>query len=401
MTDKFFDFIANHEGQDTDSLRLALHDKQLDFDLDFALLQIECRRKTQRKLPRILQNPRFLFPDSLSAEQASAEALGKFHASLICPGTSILDMTAGLGIDSFYLSDVAKEAVVIEQDPLKAKILSHNIEILGKNNLTVIEGDSVAWLKETQRNFDIIFVDPARRDSSLKRVYGLKDCSPDIIEIQDFLLKKADRVLIKASPMLDVSRTLCDFPSISSVYAVGTKWECKEILIELKANNPASSKTLKAINLDNDGNIVSEFQSMIKPNVPTEFNCVEYLSINDLKQGIFILEPSPMMMKISPWNEVCKTFKAKKFDISSNLFLSAECPENFPGRVTRLDKILTKKDRKSLVGLPVSIVSRNFPESAQDLRKNLKVKEGDENFIYASRIESRPIMLLAQKVQNL
>lgn len=401
MTDKFFDFIEKNQNQDTNALRLALHNKNLDFNLDFALLQIDCRKKTKRKLPLLLQNSRFLFPDALSAEQASAEALAIYHSSLICQGNDVLDMTTGLGIDSINFSNCGKTVVSIEVDLNKSRIFAHNIKVLGKRNITPVCGDSVTFLRNTNSHFDVIFVDPARRDISLNRVFGLRDCMPDVLGLEKLLLEKADRILIKASPMLDITQTLKDFSSVSFVSAVGIKGECKEILIELKSNQPSSSKVLNAINLDNEGNIISEFQSIVNPYYDSDNSFLQLASFNDLQPGSFILEPSPMLMKIAPWSEVCRIYKAKKFDSSSNLFISNESPQNFPGRVTCLKKVLTKKDRKSLIGLPVSVVSRNFPQSSEILRKRLKVKEGEENFLYASRIKSQPVMLLCKKVQNL
>lgn len=401
MTDNYFDFIKKNQGMDTNVLRLSFHDKQCDFDLDFALLQIDCRNKTKRKLPRILQNPKFLFPDAISAEQSSAEALASFHSSLIQKGDSILDMTAGLGMDSFYMAERAKDVTSIELDRNKAQIFSHNIKICGKDNITPVCDDSVSFLRETACHFDVIFIDPARRDSSLKRVYGLKDSTPDVIGLENLLLKKADRILIKASPMIDISQTLRDFSSVSSIYAMGIKGECKEILIELNANQSSPEKVVKAINLDSEGKIIYEYQTIINSDSKSSPPTLQYATLDDLHPGMFILEPSPMMMKISPWGELCQDYDAKMFGPSSNLFISKKFPEKFPGRVTRLTKILTKKDRKSLIGLPVSVISRNFPSSSEELRKNFKLKEGDENFLYASRIQLQPVMLLCQKVQNL
>lgn len=401
----FFDFVKENAYEDPLKLRLQLKQKDYDFDLSYALIQIECRQKTAYKLKNFISNSHFLFPDKISAEQSSHQAVAKFHSSLFNNCKEILDMTAGLGIDALEIASTGAKIKAFELDHKKAKTLSHNAKVFGLNNLYVVNEDSISFLKNTSQKFDGIYIDPARRGESNKRLYNLGDCRPDVIENQNLLRSRAKKILIKASPLLDISQTLKDLKNIESIYVVGVKGECKELLIELNSqilsdNEAADNQvfhakpfpSLTAINLDNEGKIISHFKSS-NINVP-----IEMASISDITPGSYILEPSAMIMKIAPWSDLSKKYKAKKIGLSSHLFVSTSKPIDFPGRVTQIQKVLKKQDRKSLNGFPASVISKNHPLTSESIRKELNLKEGDSDFIYATRIGDKPIMLLTSSL---
>lgn len=396
ITEDFFSFIDNNLEKDPIQLLLAFKKNKWDFDMELAVTQIICRKKNVDKLKSFLSNPRFLFPDSLSAEQASHQGVAYFHASLVSPKDSVLDMTAGLGIDAFSMSRVAEKVTAVEISEHKAETLKYNADVLKIPNLEVLNEDSVKFLQNLSRQFDLIFIDPARRGEGNKRVYNLKDCIPDVTQFQDLLIKHSPRIIIKASPLLDVSQTLRDLKNIKSVRAIGVKDECKELLIEIVSPSKISkqsSSLLEAINLDKEGKIVSCF-SITKTFEESEKGDIEYIDEKNIFPGDYLLEPSPMVMKIAPWSEICKRFKAKKLDKSSHLFISKEEPKDFPGKVSKFEKFINKRDRKNLIGFPASVVSKNHPLSPDEIRKNFNLKESDNNFIYATRIDGKPIMML-------
>lgn len=393
----FFDFIKQYSDQDPLKLRLALDKTSNSFDTELAITQIECRKKYNSKLKEILKEDKFLFPDSISGEQASHQAVAKYHASLVKNYTSVLDITAGLGIDSIYMAKAGANVTAIELNLQKAKILNYNAHILGLQNLKVTNDDSISFLKTTDEKFDLIFCDPARRDASNKRVYNLHDCSPDILENQNLLLSKAEKVIIKASPLLDISQTIKDFPKIESIQVIGVKGECKEVLITINekfCGSNANHIKIESINLDIDGNVISFFSDYFN----SEGEGISFASIEDIKPGYFILEPSAMIMKIAPWQKIASTFKAKKLGNSSHIFISQFLPESFPGRVTKIKEILKKDSRKTLVGFHATVVSRNYPLSSEQLRKSLRLKEGDQNFIYATRLKEKPMLILSSAI---
>ena len=384
------DFIELYKSEDPIKLLLSLKQEDFSFDLKWAVNQIECRQKQTKKLSEFISNPLFLFPDTLAAEQASHQVVARYHASLISGNQKILDMTSGLGIDSLSLA--AKNNVTsLELDSLRAETLSQNAKVLNIDSITVINADSVEFLKNTNTVFDLIFIDPARRDNTNKKVYNLHDCLPDVINIQNLLLEKSEKILIKASPMLDISQTVRDFsPHLNSIRAVGVKGECKEILIELSLNHEEPI-LFEAVNLAENGEKISVFKSD-----PSCLETIPLAKMDDLEKGYYLLEPSAMVMKLSPWKEICRDFKALKLGKSSNIFISKIQPDNFPGRVTQLEKILKKSDKKELSGSKATIVSKNHPLPAEEIRKIYQLKEGNEIFIYATKIGEKPIMLRAR-----
>lgn len=394
---KLQDFIAANYNEDINALRLACRKRNFDFDVENAITQIECRKKTEHKLKNFLECSDFFFPDSISAEQASHQAIALYHASLMGDSKEVADLTAGLGIDVLTMAGKCLQCTAIELDSEKALTLKANAKALGIKNITVINQDSISFLSENNKKFDVIYVDPARRGADKQKVFNLRDCSPDVVTHQDLINSQAKRIFIKASPLLDLTQTLKDIRNITSLHAVGVKGECKELLIEI---NPGYSEKnqkirLEAVNLDNEGNILSHFTKYLSEETENNGFSIPYATKEDFQKGIFILEPSAMIMKIAPWKELCIEFNAKKFSPSSQLFLSETEPQNFPGRVTVFEKFITKKDRKSLQGLPATVISKNYPQSSSLLRETLKLKEGDRNFLYATRLGSEPIMILS------
>lgn len=395
---EFYDFIKNNLEENPDRLRFAYHNKKFDFNLDLAITQIECRKKYKQKFHEILKNPHFLFPDNLSAEQASHQSIARYHSLFSQGEKKILDLTAGLGMDVIYMSSHGGDTTAIELNSDKAEILKQNCENLGLGNIKVIKGDAIDFLKKTPNHYDLIFVDPSRRDSLNKRVFILSDCSPDIVANQELLFEHSSRILIKASPLLDITQTLKDLLHVKTIRAIGVKGECKELLVELDTSfqNEKNDTAMEAINLDLDGNVVSSFKTVLKKGNEG----VKYAANDEIKEGGFLLEPSAMLMKLSAWSDICNRYEALKLSPSSHLFISNHLPEGFQGRVSKIIKIIKKTDRKILKGLPATIVSKNYPISSDELRKKLQLKEGDKNFIYASRIGNIPILILSEPVSH-
>lgn len=400
-------FISKHSNEDPRSLLLKFHGRDLGFDIDFAILQIECRRKTARKLAPFLKHKEFLFPTAISAEQASHSAIANFHASLIPSGASLLDMTAGLGIDMLTMALKSSEVWAIELDPFKCEVLRHNSDITGNGNIRLINADSIEWLNNSGLIFDTIFIDPARRDSSNSRLYGLTDCLPNVVANQDLLRQRSSRLIIKCSPLLDISRTLIDLKNVRSIRAISVDGECKEVLVEISGNGNGSKldegllsndEILKeAIDLSEDGSIRSRFSVLTDNTLKSGNADIIYATEEDIKSGNYLYEPNASMMKIAPWAELQQRYPdLMKLAPSSHLFISEERYEDFPGRILQVDEIITGKDKKRLKGKSLNVVTRNYPIPANDLRKSLGLKEGKDDFLIATRIK-KPIMILAHR----
>ncbi|MDE6336085.1 MAG: RsmD family RNA methyltransferase, partial [Muribaculaceae bacterium] len=292
ISDELLMFIKCHIKENTASLRLKYHGKSSNFDLDFALTQIESRQKTKKKLLRFINNQCFIFPTTLSAEQASHEAVAAYHATLIEKNSELLDMTAGLGIDVMTMAQQCSHAIACELDEIKAQALQHNSEVLKLDNISIMSGDSTEWISKTDKHFDVIFIDPARRSEDNARTYNFHDCQPDIMKLQGLLSSKTSRLLIKASPLLDVAQTLKDISNVRAIRAICVNGECKEILVEAlyTASAPSLSESVlkEAIDLKEDGTLISKFsfydgsETEADSSTPAPVNCIPYALETDI-----------------------------------------------------------------------------------------------------------------------
>lgn len=397
ISEKTRNFILEHAYDDVNVIRLryAGKSKMMDFPIDFALLQIESRRKAQKKIPSFLENEYFLFPDTLSAEQASNEAVARFHASLIKSGSTLLDLTAGLGIDDLTFAMSGIDVTACEINSKKSEALSHNSEILGlSDRIRVFNVDSMRFIETCDERFDVVFADPARRSSTGKRLHALSDCQPDILAGLDNIMRLSDRILVKSSPLLDLTLIRETVRNLSHIYVVCLKGECKEVLIDIQRNSEFTGTTIVDLYM---GGIISTFECHHSPtDISPDFvkNCspIDYT---------YIYEPNSGVMKTGAWGELCNRFRdIHKADSNTHLFLSNKLFTDFPGRILIIDEIPDKKALKGLKGSKCNVVTRNYPLSAPDLAKKYSLIPGSDRFLYAFRYKGKPICIIARDISN-
>ena len=397
ISEKTLNFIQEHAKDDVNALRLKFVGKSqtMDFPIDFALLQIEARRKARKKIPSFLENVLFVFPDTLAAEQASNESVARFHASLIDSGSSIIDLTAGLGIDDLTFAKAGINVTACEIIKAKADALRHNSEILGvSDRITVINTDSIEFLSSENRHFDAVFADPARRSSTGKRLHALSDCQPDILRGMDSIMKITERLLIKASPLLDLTLIRDTVEHINHIYLICFKGECKEVLMDIKKDSVFTGTTV--VDMDMDG-VISTFHSK-----PTTFrNEIDFADRCSPSDYRYLYEPNAGIMKTGDWSELCRRYKGLyKADTNTHLFLSDRLFSDFPGRILIIDSITDKKALRSLKGAKYNVVARNYPLSAQDIAKKHSLIPGGERFLYAFRYKGKPLCLISDLLNN-
>lgn len=431
--EEYLEFIKDHEHSDVNALRLQYHGKSMPFSVDDACMQIEMRRKTAGKLPWFLHHPGFRFGTAQSAEQATNQNVALFHAFLIGRNRRVLDMTAGLGIDAMTIALRGNRVTAYELETERVEALRHNADILGIDDLTVVQGDSVLHLQQSEEHYDWIFVDPARRDSGNNRCFLLQDSLPDVVSHQDLLLAHADNVLIKASPLLDITQTLRDFSNVRSIIILSYKNEVKEVLIHLSlgsaslsptslghaAPGPASlvsssplsfsaepegevrspsSPLIQAIDLadcapafpDGEPAIRFQFRSGCAPQAP-----ISYASSEALAPGMYLYEAGAAMRKLQCASQICARYTdIKSLAKDSGLFVSENLHADFPGRICTVKALLSAKQLKALKDCRCRIVSSCYPMSAADLRKKFRLKEGEDMTLYATTTRDGSRMMI-------
>ena len=392
-------FIRQH--QDDDIRQLALRGtKDPEVDLSFALQQIDGHRRALEKLPSWAAIEGIVYPPHLSMEQCSSEQTARYKAEVAGSGESFVDLTAGFGVDSAFIAQRFKKAVCVELQPELCAISSANLQLLGLRQIEVVNGNGIDYL-HTMPPADLVFIDPARRDEHGGRTYGIADCTPNVLEIIDELLAKAQRVMIKLSPMLDWRKAVEDIGKqyVSAVHIVSVNNECKELLIELKRWKGEEVKEMKVVcvNLLSDG---SEERFEFDAQTPSPIKTIHY----SLFTIHFLYSPNSSVMKAGCFDLLAERFGVMPLHVNSHLFVSDVRVSDFPGRAFIIEKTTTMNKRElkeSLAGMTqANIAVRNFPLSVADLRKRLKLQDGGDTYIFATTVENVGHLLLICRKLN-
>lgn len=373
------DFIREHA--DDDVRQLALRgSKMSEVDLAYALEQIAGRQKARTKLPSWASIDGIVYPPHLSMEQCSSEATARYKASIAGKGALFVDLTAGFGVDMAFIAQGFQKAVHVERQPQLCAISSENYSLLGLNHIEVVCGDGVEYL-HTMNHADLLFIDPARRDEHGGRTYGIADCTPNVLEMLDEMLEKADRVMIKLSPMLDWRKAVSDLGKVNEVHIISVDNECKELLLVLSKEE----KPLRVFCVNND-----ERFEVVEADYP------QHLPIP--QNMLYLYEPNASIMKAGCFGLLEQRFEVMQLDKNSHLFVSDKEVIGFPGREFLIEKrtSMNKRELKAaLAGVDkANITVRNFPMSVAELRKRLKLKEGGEVYIFATTIANEGHQLL-------
>ena len=376
------EFIESHLNDDV--RKLALSKFPDDVDKTLALNQIEARQILSKKVPSWASNPDLLFPRHLSLEQCSSELTAKYKASLVENGDVFVDLTGGLGIDSYFLSEKFKASYYVENQKELCNLAQHNFAVLGRK-IEVVNSDAETFLNQNLK-FDLVFIDPARRDIYNRKMVSLHDCTPDIIDLQNILLKNAKNILIKASPMLDISMIINELSNIAEIHIVAVKNECKEVLVLLRPDYN-DEIMIHCINIRQDLQDLQDF-SFGRFVVETDENPSPAISTFATTIKKYLYEPNAAIMKAGAFKLVSQRFGIDKLHINSHLYTSDTLISDFPGRIFEVVGFapFSKKIKKELLKdvTEASVAVRNFPLSANELRKTLSLKESDENFVFGT-----------------
>ena len=205
--------------------------------------QIVVKNKSVKKLPTWFSKEKIYYPEKISIEQTSSEITANYKSKLVS-GKKLIDLTGGFGVDSFYFSKQVSEVIHCEIDNDLSTIVAHNYQQLNVKNITTISNDGIDYLGKITDFFDWIYIDPSRRNDHKEKVFLLKDCLPDVPKQLDFLLTKTNQILIKVSPILDITSTIKELKFVSEIHIVAVQNEVKELLFLINKRK-SSSQSLK------------------------------------------------------------------------------------------------------------------------------------------------------------
>lgn len=446
MNDKTREFVAMH--RDEDVRELALKAKRVEgLDLPLALDQIAGWQIASKKLPQWASCEGIVYPPHISMEQCSSQFTAQYKSeiaqTLLAPAatvrarvsdsgesdnqttksepqlsdspesdtqemkmgtwmsdspesdtlvarSSMVDLTGGFGVDFSYLARGFSQATYVERQRHLCDLAEHNMAALGLDQARIVCGDGVEYLRQMDP-VDFIYLDPARRDEHGSRTYAIEDCTPNVFELRDLLLAKSQYTLVKLSPMLDWRKAVADFDgTVREVHIVATGNECKELLLVLgqQVHEEPSAPHVFCVNGDQriDYDSAKYTQGLRIGGKP----------LPDAKR--YLYEPNASIMKAGCFDLVEERFGVTQVGPSSHLFVSATPVADFPGRGFAIEAIggMNKKDIKRLLNgtKQANIAVRNFPLTAPQLRKKLKLADGGPVYLFGTTMQGCDHVLL-------
>jgi THUMP domain-like len=370
--------LASHYSDDPAAFAMQFHCRK-ELPIRAMAEQLACRQKAVKKLPSLSQHNLLYTP--LALEQSSGERTAAYKASFMS-GKSAIDLSGGLGVDTMFLARTFQEVVYCERDVLLCAVVEHNLPVSCITNVQVRNGDSISLLAEYPANsFDWIFVDPARREEG-RRSIALEAASPDVVAFHDLLLRHAESVCIKASPALEISGMKKLLPALHTILVVSVDRECKEILLLLERAYPSDGPVqVKAVCMNADSEGITE--------VAGGTGEVPRMVGTAVKE--YLYEPDPAIIK-ARLSAVLARDSGLQFVNKSVDYLTADHKiEAFSGKTFLVVECVPYKpksfraflERHAIAG--ASIQRRDFPLSAEELRKKYRLLESDRAFLFFTK----------------
>ena len=348
--------------------------------------QIESKLKCKSKLPSWYSTKNIYYPSKIAIEQTSSEITANYKAKLIA-GNAIIDLTGGFGVDCVAFSNTFKEVMYCEINSDLSAIAKHNFKALSINNIKTKAIDGLLYLKNQQQPFDWVFIDPSRRNDIKGKVFLLEDCLPNVPQHLEFLFQHTGNILIKASPMLDITSAINELKFVKDVHVIAVQNEVKELLFVLEKSYN-DKVTLKTVNLTK--NTEEYFEATYRNDTKADFS----------KPLTYLYEPNSAILKAGLFNDVSLQLKIAKLNINSHLYTSNNLIP-FPGRsfkILQQTPYNLKALKKELPSKKVNITTRNFPEKVAQIRKKTKLKDGGDSYLFfTTDCNENKIVLICEK----
>ncbi len=411
------EYIKLHRKDDVYKLALAKTPEGV--DLQYALQQISAYQILTKKVPSWAECDELIFPRQLSLEQSSSELTARYKAELIRDFMgnkpfSHIDLTGGMGIDCYFIAQYTQNSHYVELNPELCQIAQHNFTHLNPN-ISVHNTTAEDFLNQiteyriqsttnssllTPHSSLLIYLDPARRGNHGEKLVSISDCQPDVATLLPRMFELTDKVVVKLSPMLDITRAINELNHIEKLYVISVGNECKELLLFINKNYTEETE-ICAVNLNSQQSI--PHSSSLTPNSSLLTGTLSYESALTipyaLEVGKYLYEPYAAHLKSGLYKTMAEKYRVSKLHQHSHLYTSEELNSDFPGRRFSITEIVpfNKKTIKSFFKNhpKANITTRNFPLSVSELRTQYKIKDGGETYIFATtlRDESKVIIV--------
>lgn len=383
------------------ALRLSAHGGD---DTARLLRQVEGWQRLRLKVPSWAAVDDLEYPPRLSLEQCSGEDAARYKAT-VAKGLfekygeegdgalTMADLTGGLGVDFSMLSPLFQRSTYVERNGELCRLARHNFPLLGLKGIEIVCADGEEHLRKMRRA-SLLFLDPARRDAAGRKTVRIADCQPDVGALLPLLLEKGRFVMLKLSPMLDISEAMRPFgESVVETHVISSGGECRELLFILAGNGGLPSSEVREITVC-EGNVSFRFTAEQE-----SFARVDYA----VQPGTFLYEPGPATLKAGAFRTVAEKFHLRKLHPNTHLYTGDQLKENFPGRTFRITRTFSfnKADLRTLrtmAGGRANLTVRNFPVSVAGLRQKLKLVEGGPTYLFATTtVHGKHVLVLCEK----
>lgn len=378
LTPEFQDYLKTIEHEDIKSIGLK---KSLFSSITPAEVaqQLKGLHVSKHKFPTLYKTENIFFPPSINLEQASSEATANYKASLI-KGKTLIDLTAGFGIDTMAFAQNFEKVYHIEQNEELSEIVKHNASILAPN-LETFTGTFQDFLEQNPSlKFDVIYLDPARRNTS-GRKFILEDLEPNILEWLPIFFEKSDKIIIKLSPLLDITSTLQQINYISEIHIVALKNEVKDFLLILDKNQSSKNPIIKAVNLENNQ---SDFEFLYEDE--------HYANAKFGDVSKYIYEPNVAILKTGAFKLLSEKFDLIKLHPNTQLYTSDQIIEDFPGKIYHVENHINNP-KKEILKTKANLLVKNFNQPIDVIKKKFKIVDGGATtLIFTQSIEGFRIL---------
>ena len=351
--------------------------------------QIKAKQKAKTKLPSWFSKENIVYPSPISIEQSTDEQVANFKSTLIeC--TSLIDLSGGFGVDSYYFSKTTAKVIHCEINAELSSLVKHNFEVLNTLNIDCYTGDGTEILKNLNQRFDTIYVDPSRRNDAKGKVFLLNDCEPNVPQNLDFYFQFSSKIFVKTSPMLDISVGISELKNVKNIYCIALNNEVKELLFEIHQNYN-DTIALKAINIHKHKTAI--FETIIGKTYEATYAEPEK----------YLYEPNAAQLKTGAFEAIGCVFQLNKLHKHTHLYTSKTL-QNFDGRTFEITHVLPYHKTQAteyLKNKNLHINSRNFPLSVAELRKKWNINEGkDEYVFFTTTLNNEKKMIFCKRIAN-
>lgn len=385
--------LAAHENDDPAKLALKWAGKT-EIPSNFLLTQIKARQKAKWKIPTWYNCKSIVYPDSTALEQCSSEVTAKIKA-VGYDDLKVVDLTGGLGIDSWALSKKAKSILYVEPILERYELAQHNFKALGITNVNFLNSTAENAVNQLADNeFDAVYLDPSRRDQHQRRAFRLADLQPNVLEMLPELLRIGKNVLIKVGPMLDIQEAIKDFKGAEKIGIVSVKDECKELLFHIGRENNSLNPMIECFEFQKTEPIKFSFLLDDEKNTELKIGAVSN----------YIYDPYAAIIKAGAFKTLSNKFDVCSLHANTHVYTSNNLIEDFPGKIYKVESILNydlKKIKSLITNDEATLIFRNFPMKSEDVIKKIKLKSSNNTFLFFVTLHDKSTAVILCSKLNL